>query len=263
MVKTPRRKKQQPSRMDRYANLGEIKHTPKKRPRQHKHFQWFWNLSRKKKILVCFIPVVILLIAIPLITYFIYAQDISDRERLMNRNNTGIVLTDVNGKTFYSVGRAEHRNLVPLDQISDNMKHALIASEDKDFYKHGGFNIFSIFRAAITRHGGGSTITQQLVKNTLLTDEKSYLRKYQELFMAIAVEQNYTKDEILTMYLNSVFYGENAFGIEEAAKTYFGKEPKDLDLAESAMLVGLLPAPSAYSPISGNATYAKQRQETV
>lgn len=263
MVKTPRRKKQQPSRMDRYANLGEVKHTPKKRPRQHKHFQWFWNLSRKKKILVCLIPVVILLIAIPLITYFIYAQDISDRERLMNRNNTGIVLTDVNGKTFYSVGRAEHRNLVPLDQISDNMKHALIASEDKDFYKHGGFNIFSIFRAAITRHGGGSTITQQLVKNTLLTDEKSYLRKYQELFMAIAVEQNYTKDEILTMYLNSVFYGENAFGIEEAAKTYFGKEPKDLDLAESAMLVGLLPAPSAYSPISGNATYAKQRQETV
>lgn len=143
------------------------------------------------------------------------------------------------------------------------MEHALIASEDKDFYKHGGFNLFSIMRAAFTRVGGGSTITQQLAKNTLLSDERSFMRKYQELAMSVAIEQSYSKDEILMMYLNSVYYGENAFGIDEAARAYFNKSPKDLTVAESAMLVGLLPAPSAYSPISGNKEYAKQRQSTV
>ena len=181
----------------------------------------------------------------------------------MNRNNTGIVLTDVNGKEIYSIGRANKRTMVPLSEISDTMKQALLASEDKDFYKHGGFNVLSIFRAAITRHGGGSTLTQQLVKNNLLSSEHSLLRKYQELFMSIAIEQRYTKDEILTMYLNSVYFGENAFGIEDAAKTYFNKSPKDLTLAESSMLVGILPAPSRYSPVSGNPAYAKERQKTV
>jgi len=118
-------------------------------------------------------------------------------------------------------------------------------------------------RAAVTGVGGGSTLTQQLAKNTVLSDQHSFLRKYQELAVAVAIEQNYSKDQILDMYLNSVYYGENSFGIEEAAKTYFGVAPKDLDLAQSAMLVGLLPAPSAYSPITGNKDYAKSRQTTV
>jgi len=161
------------------------------------------------------------------------------------------------------VGKAEHRTLVPLTDISETMQHALIASEDKDFYKHGGFNLLSIMRAAVTGVGGGSTLTQQLAKNTVLSDQHSFLRKYQELAVAVAIEQNYSKDQILDMYLNSVYYGENSFGIEEAAKTYFGVAPKDLDLAQSAMLVGLLPAPSAYSPITGNKDYAKSRQTTV
>lgn len=181
----------------------------------------------------------------------------------MNRNNTGIVLTDVNGKPFFSVGKAEHRTFVKLADISEDMQNALIASEDKDFYRHGGFSVFSIIRAAVTGVGGGSTITQQLAKNTVLTDQHSLFRKYQELAVAVAIEQTYSKDEILEMYLNSVFYGENAFGIEEAARTYFGIEPKKLNLAQSSMLVGLLPAPNAYSPITGNAEYAKQRQDVV
>lgn len=203
------------------------------------------------------------LIAIAVITYLMYANDIKDPERLMNRNNTGIVLTDVNGKTIYSTGRAEHREIVKLADISKDMQNALIASEDKDFYKHGGFNLFSIIRAAFTRVGGGSTITQQLAKNTILTDQHSILRKWQELAMSVAIEQTYSKDQILEFYLNSVYFGENSFGIKDAANTYFGVEPKDLTLAQSAMLVGLLPAPSAYSPISGNKEYAKQRQTTV
>ncbi len=253
----------QPARMGKYANLAGTAPKKKKPTKKSGRFAWFWNLSRKKKIMLIATPLLAFLILTPLITYLLLANDIKDPERLMNRNNTGLALTDVNGKAFYSVGRAERRELVKLDSISKDMKNALIASEDKDFYKHGGFNVLSIVRALFTRVGGGSTLTQQLVKNTLLSDDHSYLRKYQELFMAVAVEQNYSKDQILEMYLNSVYFGENAFGIEEAARVYYGKAPKDLTLPESAMLVGLLPAPNAYSPITGNAEYAKQRQTTV
>lgn len=263
------RKRQQPARMGRYTNLAAVGKKPSARKQAKikgplaRPIHWFMGLSRKQKALVIATPILLFLILTPLITYLLLANDIKDPERLMNRNNTGIVLTDANGKAFYSVGRAEHRNNVPLSRISEPMQHALIASEDKDFYKHGGFNLFSIIRALVTRTGGGSTLTQQLVKNTLLSDEHSYFRKYQELFMAIAIEQNYTKDQILEMYLNSVYFGENAFGVEDAAKAYFNTTPDKLDVAQSAMLVGVLPAPSAYSPISGSAEYAKERQTTV
>ena len=256
--------------MSRYVNLRQVTLSKKKKSSRRRRINWFRRLSIKKRLALVVVPIVLFLILTPIITYFVYSRDISDQERLMNRNNTGIVLTDVKGKTFYSIGRAEHRKLVPLSDISDDMEHALIAGEDKDFYKHGGFNVASIARAILTNISagdlnayGGSTLTQQLAKNTLLSDNKSFLRKYQELAISVAIEQNYSKDQILDMYLNSVYYGENAFGIEEAAHAYFNKQPKDLSLAESAMLVGILPAPSAYSPISGSQTYAKQRQATI
>ena len=257
-----------PARMGRYANLGRQK-SPHRRPKWTppgklgEFVTWWRGLPAKKKALFIVLPILAFLIIVPVVTYIMLANDIKDPERLMNRNNTGIVLQDASGKAFYSVGRAEHRSDVALANISDSMKKALIASEDKDFYKHGGFSPLSILRALVTRTGGGSTLTQQLVKNTLLSDEHSYFRKYQELFMAIAVEQNYSKDQILAMYLNSVYFGENAFGVEEAAKAYFNTTPDKLDVAQSAMLVGLLPAPTAYSPISGNKNYAKERQNTV
>lgn len=188
----------------------------------------------------------------------------------MNRNNTGIVLMASDGKPFYSVGKAEHREIIPLDQISPQLQDALIASEDKNFYEHGGFSILSTIKALywniISRNPtgyGGSTITQQLAKNTLLTSNKALLRKYQELSVSTAIERRYTKDQILEMYLNSIYFGENAFGIEDASKVYFNKKPADLNLAESSMLIGVLPAPGAYSPISGNPKYAKERQDTV
>jgi 1A family penicillin-binding protein len=237
--------------------------------RTKRHWLWFTSLSRKKKIAVISMPILAFLIFVPLFTYLYYANDISDQERLMNRNNTGIALLDRNGEVFYNVGRSKPHELLPLDQISDTTKKALLASEDKDFYKHGGFSVGGILRAiygtVIDRpeYGGGSTLTQQLAKNTLLTANQTFLRKYQELAISIAIEQQYTKDEILDMYLNSAYFGENAFGIKDAAKTYFDKSPKDLTLAESSMLIGVLPAPSAYSPISGNVEYAKERQQTV
>jgi 1A family penicillin-binding protein len=238
--------------------------------RTRRHWVWFSRLSRKKKVAVIATPIVAFLVLTPLLTYVYFAHDISNEERLMNRNNTGIVLMDKNGTPFYSIGRAEHRTIVPLSDIATNTQKALLASEDKDFYKHGGFSPGSIIKALygdiISGHVtayGGSTLTQQLAKNTLLTNTQTFLRKYQELAVSIAIEQQYSKDQILDMYLNSVYFGDNAFGIENAAKVYFNKLPKDLTIAESAMLIGVLPAPSAYSPISGDPTLAKERQNTV
>lgn len=230
---------------------------------------WFRNLKRWQKIAVIVGPIVALMVLIPLMTYLYFARDISDKERLMNNNNTGLVMTDVNGDVFYQSGRAKHRKMIELSGINETTKDALLASEDKDFYDHGGFSFISMVGALygnVVSGGtnyGGSTLTQQLVKNTLLTDEKSYFRKFQELSLSIAIERTYSKDEILEMYLNSAFFGGNAFGIEDAAKTFFNKSPQDLTLAEGAMIIGVLPAPNAYSPIYGEMKYAKERQETV
>lgn len=229
----------------------------------------FNAMSKKKKFLIIGAPILAFLILTPLITYIYYYNDIADQERLMNRNNTGIVLTDKNGDVFYETGRAQHREMVKLADISDNVEKAVIAAEDKDFYKHEGFSITGIGRAIYNGlnaggiAGGGSTITQQLAKMALLSENQNFLRKYQELAISVAIEQRYSKDQILEMYLNTAFFGGSIFGIEEAAKAYFNKSPKDLTLAESSMLIGILPAPNAYSPTLGNPEYAKERQGTV
>lgn len=235
-----------------------------------RRFRWWRSLSWKKRVAYFGIPILAFLILTPLFTYLYFAKDISDQERLMNRNNTGVVLYANDGTTeIYSMGRAKHRELIQLDQISDYTEKALIASEDKNFYEHGGFSLFSIIGALYANivtggnNYGGSTLTQQLAKNTLLSESKNFLRKFQELSVSIAIERTYTKDQILSMYLNSAFFGGNSFGIESAASTYFNKKPADLTLGESAMLIGILPAPNAYSPLYGNAEYAKERQTTV
>lgn len=234
-----------------------------------RYLRWFKKLSKPKKFFVITGPIIAFLVITPLATYAYFARDIGNQERLMNRNNTGIVLTDKNGEVFYSTGRAEHRTLLELKDIDDDIEHALIAAEDKNFYEHSGFSVGSILAALYANFAtgkaayGGSTLTQQLAKNTVLTSDRNFLRKYQELSIAIAIEQTYTKDQILSMYLNSVYYGEGAFGIEDAAQTYFNKSPADLTLAESAMLIGVLPSPTNYSPVNGNPEYAKERQTTV
>ncbi len=227
------------------------------------------HITRKRVMLASGLMLVVLMV-IPVATYAYFSRDINDRERLMNRNSTGFVLLDKNGETIYSFGRTSHENDATLAEISDFAEKAAIASEDAEFYKHDGFSlrgIASAFRTNVlsqdaTRQGG-STITQQLVKNNLLSSQKSFLRKYQEISMAIAIERHYSKQDILEMYLNSVYFGEGAFGIEQAAQTYFDKPAADLTLAESSMLVGLLPAPSAYSPISGNIDKAEAQQARV
>ena len=233
-------------------------------------FKWFKALSKPKRIAVIGLPILAFLILTPIFTYVYFASAISDPDRLMNYNNTGLVLLDKNNEVFYSFGTADRGERLPLDQISDYTEKALISAEDKNFYEHGGFSFISILGALYANllNGdatgyGGSTLTQQLAKNTLLSNNQTVLRKYQELTVALAIEQTYSKDDILDLYLNSVYYGEGAFGIGQAAKAYFGKSAAELDLAESSMLIGVLPAPTAYSPISGNVEYAKERQATV
>jgi 1A family penicillin-binding protein len=233
-------------------------------------WQRFRSLNWKKQAAVVGGVIAIFLVVVPPLSYLYFIRDINDKERLMNRNSTGIVIMDRNSEVIHSYGRTANENFVTLDEISDDLEAAVIASEDKNFYEHGGFSFRSIAGAMIanllnrdmTKYGG-STITQQLIKNNLLTSNKNFLRKYQELSLSIAIERTYSKDEILEMYLNSVYFGEGAFGIEQAAENYFDKTPQELTLAESTMLVGLLPAPSAYSPISGDPELAKQQQQRV
>lgn len=146
----------------------------------------------------------------------------------------------------------EDRQIVPLDQIATPVKQALLAAEDKDFYKHKGISLWSISRAVVANlkkgdvRQGGSTITQQLVKNVFfsLKDWKSIKRKVKEFFLSIEVEKKYSKDQILEMYLNKVFWGKGAYGIQRAAQRYFNKNAAELNIAEASYLVSLISSPS-------------------
>ncbi|MCX8009173.1 MAG: penicillin-binding protein, partial [Patescibacteria group bacterium] len=175
---------------------------------------------------------------------------------------------DRNGILLYEIYSDENRTPLPLSEIPDIVKQATIAIEDKDFYKHNGFSITGIIRAVreIILHKqlqGGSTITQQLIKSTLLTPNISLERKLKEIFLAHWTEKLFTKAQILEMYLNQVSFGGTAWGIESASQTYFGKSVKTITLAEAAFLAGLLQSPSYYSPFSGNKNRAIERQHEV
>ena len=162
----------------------------------------------------------------------------------------------------------EKRFLVTMDEISHWVPKAFLAAEDSSFYEHEGVDISAIFRAFVKnlKAGhvvqGGSTITQQVIKRLLLTPEKSYQRKLKEAILAYRLEKYLTKDEILTIYLNQIFFGAHAYGIESAARVYFGKNAKDLTLAEAALLAGLPRAPSRYNPYHAPEV-AKSRQRYV
>lgn len=170
---------------------------------------------------------------------------------------------------LYEVHGEEKRTVIPLSGMPDVVKYATISLEDQDFYNHFGIKLSSIARAlfkdiiTLEKAEGGSTITQQLVKNTLLTNEKALSRKIKEVILAIELETKYSKDEILEMYLNEIPYGSNAYGIEAAAQTFFGKSARELGLDEAALLSALPQATTFYSPygshteaLSGRQSYA-------
>ena len=175
---------------------------------------------------------------------------------------------DRNENLIYEIYTDKKRTPIKLTDIPDSLKYATISIEDKNFYKHRGVDVLGIIRGlskTITkgRAQGGSTLTQQLVKNSLLTNERTVRRKAQELILTVVMETIYSKDQILEKYLNTIPYGGTAYGVESASETYFGKPVKELDLAESALLAGLPQRPSTYSPFGAHPEMAKGRQEEV
>lgn len=217
-------------------------------------------------IILCLMTIVI---SIPVFTYVFFAKDLENKDTIMNRNDSGIILLDRNNTPFFTFFEGKLKKIVSLSSISQEMQNAVIASEDKDFYRHPGFSITAIIRSLyldIMRQEaafGGSTITQQLVKNVLLYSNKSFLRKYQEIVLAQEIERRYTKKEILEMYLNSVYFGNGAVGVENAAQIYFGISASELNTSQASYLVSVLPSPSVYSSLIEISSEAKARQQRV
>ncbi|MFC1488747.1 penicillin-binding protein 1A [Thermodesulfobacteriota bacterium] len=197
--------------------------------------------------------------------YFYLSEDLPKISSLKDYHPPVIttVYSDDNRKIgeFYK----ERRIVLPLSKMSPMLKEAFISSEDARFYKHKGIDILSIIRAffknieAGTIVQGGSTITQQVTKSFLLTPEKSYTRKIKEAILAYRIDKTFTKEEVLFLYLNQIYLGHGAYGVEAASENYFGKSARELNLAECAMLAGLPQAPSRYSPFK-HPERAKQRQ---
>ena len=178
-------------------------------------------------------------------------------------------ILDMNGNLITNIHATENRTIVTLDKIPPNLRNAFIAVEDNRFYDHNGIDIRGIFRAVYSNlvsgevAEGGSTITQQLAKNAFLSQDRTIKRKIEEIFIAMRLEREYTKDEILEMYLNQIYFGRGAYGVEAAAQTYFGKDVSQLDLSECAMLAGIPRSPNYYSPLNNLAAANERKGEVL
>ncbi|MDP3901715.1 MAG: transglycosylase domain-containing protein [bacterium] len=211
------------------------------------------------------------LIALGAIFFVIAIKDLPRPELLENRQVAeSTKIYDRTGEVLlYEIHGEEKRTIIPFEDIPDNVKRATIAIEDAGFYEHPAFDLKSIFRAVLKNISsgwgsqGGSTITQQLAKNAFLTREKTLTRKLKELALSFRLEKQFTKDEILNLYLNQIPYGSNAYGIEAASQTIFKKSAKELGLAEAALLASLPQAPSYYSPYGSHLSELLDRKNFV
>ncbi len=227
--------------------------------------------SKVKKLLRIAIIIAIIGFIAALAIFLWYAKDLPSPDKINSKFNSEQTtkLYDRTGNTLlYEIYGDKNRTIVGFDKMSKHIKDATVAIEDKDFYKHGAFSPQGIVRAfyftLVKRNTqGGSTITQQLVKNALLTNERTVPRKIKELILAIEIEQIYKKDDILKIYLNEIPYGSTTYGVQAAAKSYFDKDAIDLDIAESAMLASLPQRPTYYSPYFGNTEALVARQKLV
>lgn len=205
---------------------------------------------------------------LPLVV-FIFLQDLPSPQQLSLRQVLQTTkIYDRNGILLTEIYSSQNRTLISLSEVPKSLQQATLAIEDKNFYNHPGFDIPSIvraFREDILRNNkqGGSTLTQQLIKSSMLTPERSFSRKAKEIVLAFWAERIYTKNQILEMYVNQVPYGGTAWGVEAASETYFNKPVKELSLAESAFLAGLTAAPSYYSPYGNYPNAWKGRQKEV
>ncbi len=210
------------------------------------------------RIAIGFLVLVVLGLVVGIVVLALFLKDLPSAEDLaMVRFDQSTRILDREGKLLYEIHGDQRRTIVALGAMG-RVPDAVIAAEDDSFYSHPGFDVNGLIRAGFNCvrgafrgtgcSGGGSTITQQFVKNTYLSSEKTFSRKAKELVLSMEVEQRFTKDEILALYLNVVGFGSNAYGIESAARMYFGKPARDLTLDESALLAGMLQSPSRYSP---------------
>lgn len=197
-----------------------------------------------------------------------FSRDLPEPGSIRRDSGFSTVFLDRNDEVLFEMFEDKNRIPVEIENVPDNLKQAVIAIEDKNFYEHSGFStlgiIRSVFRIATTgRLSGGSTLTQQLVKNVLLSQERTLTRKIKEVVLAVEIERRFSKDEILEMYLNESPFGGTFWGVQSAAKGYFDKDVKDLSLTESAILAGLPQRPSVYSPFTGRQDAYKGRTTDV
>lgn len=236
------------------------------RRQQRKLSKKLWNRLSSKGFLFK-----ILSIVAALAVCFLFIMNIliwtSDVSKLEDPAPQPTIIFDQKGEAASKISVSNIEG-VSIKQIPANMIHAVIATEDQRFYKHNGINYFGIAKALLKNLvsgeivAGGSTITQQLAKNAFLTQERTYTRKLKELILTKKIERVYSKDEILERYLNQIYFGEGAWGIQRAAQVYFGKDANQLTLSESAMLAGIIKAPSNLSPFK-NFDKAINRRNTV
>ncbi len=207
---------------------------------------------------------VFIIVAITMAIAYPNLPDISDLEDY--RPKLPLRIFSAEGDLLGEFGE-EHRTLTPIAEIPDVMKNAILAIEDARFFQHGGVDYLGMVRAALANLGraksqGASTITMQVARNVYLSSEKTFTRKIYEILLTFKLEHNFSKDQILEIYMNQIFLGNRAYGFAAASETYFGKPLKNITIAEAAMLAGLPKAPSAYNPIS-NPKRARIRQQYI
>jgi penicillin-binding protein 1C len=240
---------------------SHIHHTPHTTHRRTS-FKRIFNL---KNAAIGFFVLLFLLFTL----YWYFAKDLPEAGKITSKTTNSTIYYDRDGGVLYESFKDKNRVAVEGKDINDWLKKATISIEDKDFYKHRGFDPLTIIRIPynyIFKSGrvvGGSTLTQQLVKTTLLDGRRTATRKVKELILALEIERRFNKDQILSMYLNEVPYGGTYYGIGSAAKGYFNKDPKDLNLLESAILAGLPQNPTTYSPFIGKKDAWKTRTKFV
>ena len=225
------------------------------------------RISKRRQAKLAF-PLFLGTLFLALFTYLFWGLPLPNQLTSQARNPVSTQIYDRNGKLIYEIFEEKRRTPINVKDLPPYVAQATVAIEDKDFYNHIGFDPIGILRAAYKtstgqRLEGGSTITQQLVKTTLLSPERTLRRKIREFTLALVIEIIYSKDQILSMYLNNVPYGGTAWGIEAASQAYFGKPAKELTLPEAALLTGLPQAPTRFSPFGARPELSKERQKAV
>ncbi len=225
----------------------------------------------KSKMTLVVLALIAVGIIVSFVAYELFSRDLPDPNKLIDRDIPETTkLYDKTGETLlYEVHGAQRRTLVSLDQIPEYAKKATITTEDRNFYSHGGISITGILRAVLidvftgSRKQGGSTITQQFIKNAVLTRDKSFVRKIKEIVLSYELEKKFTKDQILQFYLNEIPYGSSLYGIESASQAFFGVSAKDLTLEQAALLAAIPKAPTYYSPYGSHRDDLLSRKDFI